>query len=390
MLRGRLTLGRDSVSMSAELIWTRDDTLLWREEYNRSGVNVLEIEQDIVREVAQQLRVKLGGEKQGRLAAPHTVNPEAYRSYLLGRYFWNTRTEENLRKSAEAFQQAVSQDPNYALGWAGLADSFLMLGSWSLFEPKDSYPRTKAAAMRAIAIDEALAEPHAALGYLKTLYEWDWAGAGREFRRAIQLDAGYATTHHWYAFYHQTIGDIPRSLAEIEAARKLDPLSPVINSEIAYFYRFARQYDRAELEGRKVVDLDPSVSYARIQLAHVYAVRGKRREAAAELETLSPLPRLGVVLLGQIATVYGLLGERDNARAMLQEVSEQARHRYVSSAGIAAAYAVLDEKNQAIACLERSLEDRSLVASWLRAPDFDPLRSAPRFRALFDRLGLKP
>jgi len=389
VLRGRLTLGRDSVSIKAELIRTRDSALLWRQEYNRADGNVLEIEQRMARELVRQFQLKPGGEEQGRRAPP-TTNPAAFRSYLLGRYFWNTRTEEDLRKGVEAFQQAIRQDPNYALAWAGLADSFLMLGAWSVLEPKDSYPRAKAAAARAIALDEALAEPHATFGYLKILYEWDWAGADQELRRAIELNPGYATAHHWYAFYFQTIGDIPQSLAEMETARRSDPLSPIINSEISYFYFCAKQYDRAEVNGRKIVELDPSFAIARIVLAQVYGAQGKRREAAMELEALSRLPPVGVVLLGDVAAVHALIGERDRARAILRELKERARQRYVYPAALAETYAALGENDQAIACLERALEDRSLVPSWLREPTFDPLRRTPRFRALFDRLGLKP
>ncbi len=387
IVRGRLTKGRDSLSIRAELVSTSDDTLLWREEYKRSNSDARAIEQDIAHNVAGRLQVKPGGTKQSRLPAQN-VNSESYLAYLQGRYYWNTRTEENLRKSKEAFQQAVDWDPGYALGWAGLADSFLMLGAWSLFGPQDSYPSAEYAAKRAIEIDEAQAEPHATLGYLKTLYERDWAGADREFRRAIQLKPDYATAHHWYAFYYQTIGKISRSLEEIETARELEPLSQVIISEVPVFYLYDKQYGRAEREARKVVDLNPSLSYARIGLAHIYAAEGKRQDALAELDRASASSRLGVTLLGKVAAIYAILGEQDRARAILKTLNEQ--ERYVSPGGLAAAYANLGEKDRAIECLERSLEDKSLVASWLRAPEFDPLRSDPRFRALFTRLGLEP
>ena len=231
--------------------------------------------------IDRELRVRLPVGNQARASAP-TGSPEAFHLYLKGRYYWNTRTEENLRRSAEAFQQAIDNDPGYSLAWAGLADAFLMLGAWSVLEPKDAYPRAKAAADRAIALDSSLAEPYATIGYLKTLYERDWSGADAAFRRAIDLHPDYATAHHWYAFYLQTIGDIAGSLARIERASEIDPLSPVINSERSYFYSYARQYERALQEARTFVSIAPASAYARVMLAQAYAQLRRGREAARE------------------------------------------------------------------------------------------------------------
>ena len=390
VLKGRLRQRGDAVSISVELVKTSDGTLLWREQYDRSGGNILDIERSIAREIVRQLQLKLTGQEQRRLTAASTGSPEAYRLYLQGRYFWNRRDENDLKRSADFFQQAIDKDPGFAMAWAGLADSFLMLGAWSVWEPKDAYPRAREAATRAIAMDESLAEPHATLGYLKTLYEWDWPGAGQEFRRAIDLQENYGTAHHWYAFYFMTIGDVPRALAEIERARAIDPLSPVINSEVGYFYTFARQYERATLESRKMLELAPSVPYAHILSAYIYALQGKRQQCAAEMETLAAFPRGGVVSLGLTAKVYAILGEREKARAELEELLKRARERYVYPALIASVYAALGDTERAFEYFERSLEDRSLVASWLRAPELDHLRPDPRFKALFARLGLKP
>jgi tetratricopeptide (TPR) repeat protein len=259
-----------------------------------------------------------------------------------------------------------------------------------VLEPKEAYPRAKAAAERAIALDRSLAEPHATLGYLKTLYEWDWPGADAAFRLAIELHPDCATAHHWYAFYLQTVGDIAGSLVQIERASELDPLSPVINSERSIFYAYAREHDRALQEAQKFLTIEPASAYARIFLAQSYAQLGRKREAGDELKRVMAGPRPGVVLLGQAAVVYAQIGEGDEARALIREVLDDARHRYVYPALVARVYAALGDSERAFEYLDRSIADRSLVASWLRAPELDPIRSDPRFNALFERLGLKP
>ena len=385
LLRGRLLRRGDRLSVGVELLDTRDGTLLWSEQWERPASGMLEIEQEIDRE----LRLRLPVAAEPRVTAP-TGNAEAFRLYLRGRYFWNTRTEPNLRRSAEAFQQAIEIDPGYSLAWAGLADAFLMLGGWSVLEPKEAYPRAKAAAERAIALDPLLAEPHATLGYLKTIYDRDWRGAEASFRRAIDLRPDYATAHHWYAFYLQTIGDIDGSLVQIERASAADPLSPVINSERSFCYSYARQFERALQEAQRFIAIEPASAYARVLLAQAYAQLGRTREAEAELDTLMEGPRPGVVTLGRVAVVYALIGKRDQARAILRELLDAARGRYVYPALIAQVYAALGDRDPAIEYFERAIADRSLVASWLRGPELDPIRSDPRFKGLFARLGLKP
>jgi serine/threonine protein kinase/tetratricopeptide (TPR) repeat protein len=385
LLRGRLLRRGDRLSVGVELLDTRAGTLLWSEQWERPASGMLEIEQEIDRELRLRLAVAAGP----RVTAP-TGNAEAFRLYLRGRYFWNTRTEPNLRRSAEAFQQAIEIDPGYSLAWAGLADAFLMLGGWSVLEPKEAYPRAKAAAERAIALDPLLAEPHATLGYLKTIYDRDWRGAEASFRRAIDLRPDYATAHHWYALYLQTIGDIDGSLVQIERASAADPLSPVINSERSFCYSYARQFERALQEAQRFIAIEPASAYARVLLAQAYAQLGRTREAEAELDTLMEGPRPGVVMLGRVAVVYALIGKRDQARAILRELLDAARGRYVYPALIAQVYAALGDRDPAIEYFERAIADRSLVASWLRGPELDPIRSDPRFKGLFARLGLKP
>ena len=321
--------------------------------------------------------------------APATVDPTAHRLYLQGRYYWNLRTDEDLRKSADSFQQAISRDPNYALAWAGLADAYLMLGAWSVVSPRDAYPRAKAAAERAIVLDESLAEPHATLGYFKTLYEWDWPGADREFRRAVELQPAYATAHHWYGYYCLTVGEFSRAIAEIERAREIDPLSQVINDEVGYFYLTVRNYPRALEEINRTIELGQSSAKARMRLAESYAVLGRAGEALGVLRTLPVDPVGNFNEAASAVVIYARCGERATALALIGDLEAQARKRYVMPALLARPHAAVGNKDRAFELLGQAIDERSLVASWLRLPDFDSLRADPRWKALFDRLGLK-
>ncbi len=326
---------------------------------------------------------------EARPSAEATTDPATHRLYLQGRYYWNRRTDEDLRKSADNFQQAIDRDPNYALAWAGLADAYLMLGAWSVVQPKDAYPRAKAAAERAIVLDESLAEPHATLGYLKTLYEWDWPGADREFKRAIELQPAYGTAHHWYAYYFITVGDAVHAIAEIERAREIDPLSQVINAEVGYFYLTVRDYPRALEEIRKTIDLDPASPWTRLRLAEVYALLGRTREAVVELRAPSLDAGSDSVQVASAAALYAQCGDRTTALALIRDLEAEAGKRYIMPAVLAQPYTAIGNTDRAFELLNRAIDERSLVASWLRLPRFDPLRADPRFKALFDRLGLK-
>ena len=324
-----------------------------------------------------------------RPPAAAIADPAAQRLYLQGRYYWNQRTDDGLRKSADAFQQAIDRDPNYALAWAGLADAYLMLGAWSIVQPKDAYSRAKAAAERAIALDDSLAEPHATLGYFKTLFEWDWPGADREFRRSIDLQPRYSTAHHWYAYYFVTVGDNAHAIAEIERAREIDPLSRVINDEVGYFHLTVRDYPTALEELRKTIDLDPASEKARMRLAEVYALLGRTRDALTEVRAVSLEPSSNANEVASAANIYAACGERTKALALIDELEAQAQKRYIMPAILAAPHAMVGNTQRALDLLDRAVEERSLVVSWLRLPRFDNLRGDPRFKALFDRLGLR-
>jgi len=389
VLTGTVSRSGNSLSISAELVASDDGAILWRDQYRRPFAAILDIDQEIAREISRQLQLGLTEEDQGRIARSRTRDPEAYRLYLQGRYYWNRRGD-GLRTSREYFQQAVDKDPTYALAWAGLADSYLMLGGWGVMSPADAYPRAGAAARRSIEMEETLAEPHATLGYLKTLYEWDWQGAEREFQRAIELNPEYATARHWYAFYLLTVGKAQEALHEMERAQQADPLSPIINGETALFAVYARRYEQAVEDARKALEIDPDFPTSHRVLARAYTLQGRRREALAAAEKTLQLAEQEPYTIATIGCSLVLLGRRDEARKLLEQLIDLSKNQYLMPAIPAMLYLSLGESDQGFEYYEKALRERSLVASWLRDPLLDGVRSDRRFQQIFERMGLKP
>jgi serine/threonine-protein kinase len=389
VLAGTVERSGDSLSISAELVDAGDGAILWRNQYRRPFAAILDIDQEIAREISQQLRLGLTEEHQLQVARSRTRDPEAYRLYLQGRYYWSRRGED-LRTSREYFQQAVDQDPGYALAWAGLADAYLMLGGWGVMLPADAYPRAAAAARRAIEMEETLAEPHATLGYFKTLYEWDWPGAEREFQRAIELNPQYATARHWYAFYLLTVGKAQEALEEVRRAQQADPLSPIINGEAAMFAYFARRYGEAVEDAQKALELDPEFHTAPRVLARAYALQGKAQEALAAAEEALRLARQEPYTIGTMGCSLNMLGRQDEARKLLGQLIDLSKTQYVMPAIPAMLYLCFGEYDRGFQYYDKALEERSLVASWLRDPLLDGVRSDPRFQQIFERIGLQP
>ncbi len=282
ILKGRLAQRGDGLSVSVELVDARNANLIWSDQYNRKAGDILTIEREISSEISGKLRLRLTGEEQKRLATRHTESTEAYQLYLKGRYWWNRRTEQALKNSVEHFEQAIEKDPAYALVWAGLSDSYVMLAAYGVLPRQEAYLRAKAAARRALEIDKTLAGPHASLARVKTEYEWDWAGAEKEYRRAIELDPNYATAHQWYAIHLAAVGRPQQALPVIKRAREIDPLSTVVNSQVAWILYFGRRYDEAAEESRKAIAMDANFAWGHSGLGSVYLQRARYREAIAE------------------------------------------------------------------------------------------------------------
>jgi len=390
VLTGRLQERGDTLVIQAELVDVSNGRQLWGQQYNRKLADILSVQEDISREISEKLRLRLTGEEKTRMAKRATENNEAYELYLKGRYYWNKRNEEGFRKAIEYFNHAIEKDPNYALAHAGLADCYIVLGEFGLLPGREAYAKAREAATKALALDDALAEAHNALAILKGDYDWDWPGAEREFRRAIELNPGYATAHQWYGEMLSELGRHEEALAEIKRAQQLDPLSLIINAASAKILLYAGRDDLAIEQLRKTLEIDPNFAHAHHFLGYAYLRKGAFTEAIAEFHrAISLSPNLTQYKAG-LGHAYARAGKSAEARKLLSELKEESKRRYVSWSDFAAIYAGLGEKDQAFACLEKAYEQRDtkLVTRGNLNPLLDPLRSDPRFQDLLRRIGL--
>ncbi len=390
VLMGRVVQRGDHLSVSAELVDVRDDRQLWGEQYNRKLADILGVQEEISREISEKLRLHLTGEEKTRVAKRPTENIEAYQLYLKGRYYWNKRTEDGFRKASEYFSQAAEKDRNYALAHAGLAESYILLGNYGLLPAKEAFAKAREAATKALELDDTLAEAHNALATVKENYDWDWPGAEREFRRAIELNPGYATAHQWYGELLSELGRHEEALAEIKRAQQLDPLSLIINTVSGKLLLYAGRNDFAIEQLRKTLEIEPNFAHAHWYLGIAYVRKGAFAEAIAEFQRATTLSPNILQYKGGLAHAYARAGKSAEARKLLSELKEHSKRRYVSWSDLAAIYAGLGEKDQAFACLEKAYEQRDArLVGWVNAsPLFDPLRSDPRYRDLPRRIGL--
>jgi serine/threonine-protein kinase len=387
VLLGRVLRRGDQLLVSVELVDTRNGRQLWGQRYDRKLADIFQVQEDISREIAGALRLRLTSAQRNRLARPPTVVVEAHEFYLKGRYYWNKRSQDGLRKGIEHFKQAIDRDPAYALAYAGLADCYALQAG--LIPPAEVYPIARAAATRALELDETLAEPHASLAFVKLMFDWDWAGAERECQRALQLNPNYATAHSVYSRHLSAMGRFDEALREIARAQQLDPLSPAIRSAFATTYYHARRYDEAVLKFTATLGLEPQFSPARAGLALVYAEKGRLQEAMAVFQEALKANPADTGVLAEIGRLYGMAGRTDEAKNTIAELSRMSQRRYVSPYFIAVPYLGIGDKNQAFEWLEKACQDRSWPMVYLNVePKFDPLRSDPRFQGLLKRVGL--
>ena len=382
-----LQLGQNLI-IKAELVNVEDGSQLWGEHYNREPNDILAIQEEISREIAAKLRLKLSGEQKKRLGKRPTKNTDAYQLYLKGRYFWNKRTEEGLTRGIECFNQAIEADPSYALAYVGLADSYNMLATYNLSSPPTVLTRAKAAAERALEIDNQLADAHTSLAKVKTDYDWDWPGAEESFKRALELNPNYATAHHWYALHLMAMGQFEESAAEIKLAQQLDPLSLSINASTGLPFYWSRRYEKAIERFRRTLELELSFPLAHVLLGQAYAQKGMFGEAIAELSRARELdgtPRARAIL----AYTLAVAGQREEASMILAELQEMASDKYVSPYFIGLIYTALGDQDKALTWLENAYEERSGWLVWLNVdPKLDSLRSDARFVELVKRVGL--
>jgi serine/threonine-protein kinase len=390
VVSGSVVQHGDRVYVSVELIDARNNRHLWGQHYDRKPADIFGMQDEIAHGISETLRVNWTGPRSALAAKRQTESTEAYQAYLKGRYFWNQRTEDGLHKAISFFDQARGIDPDYALAYAGLADSYQLLAFHGGLSPKDYYPSARAAAERAVTIDDDLAEAHTALAYVKFLYDWDWAGAEVEFRRAIEINPNYATAHQWYGEFLGRLGRIDESLAERKVALTLDPLSPIIRSELGYSYVEARQYDRAVEEFRNATELYPDFSPAHCFLSLAYQYSGLYDEALAECRRAIDLGKSDHFLLLQLAHILAISGKRAESRQLLAEITNEPKNRYFPPTHIATVYVALGDKERAFEWLEKAYKERDWGLVGIRVyPEFDAVRSDPRFADLLQRMNLQ-
>jgi serine/threonine protein kinase/Tfp pilus assembly protein PilF len=391
VFKGRIIQQGDNLAISAELIDAQNDNHLWGQQYNRKAADIFALQGDLAKEMTTALRMRLTGDDEKRMAKSYTVNPEAYQDYLKGRYWWNKANEEGIRKGIEYFQQAIAKDPAYAQAYAGLADSYVVLPAFSPTSPKEAYPRAKEAALKALEIDDTLAEAHASLGVVKAQYEWDWSGGEREFQRAIALNPNSARAHQAYGFVLLAgTGRLEEATVELKRALELDPLSLLINRNMGRVFIYKKQYDQAIEQERKALELEANFVQAYVDLGWVYVEESRYKEATAEFEkalTISP-SNLGV--LSTLGYAYALEDRKADARTVLDQLRELSKREYVAPLLVAQIYAGLGEKDRALEWMEKSYDDRSLGIAGKSYPGFDSLRSDPRFADLLRRMNLQP
>ena len=390
ILEGTVQKAADQVRVNVQLINAQTDSHLWAEKFDRNLADIFAVESEIATKIADTLQAKLTGSEKQAIAARPTENSEAHQLYLKGRYFLSRRTEEGLKKSVEFFNQAIDKDSGYALAYSGLADSnmyLLKLAFLRGLSRKESYERAKAAATKALELDDNLAEAHTSLALVKMEYEWEWASSEGEFKRAIQLNPGFAEAHHQYSHYLTAMGRSSESLAESLRALELDPLSLVLNGHLAWHYLYARQYDQAIQQCQKTAELDRNYPETADFRGLAYEQKGMYREAIAELQMAVNLSGNSPHIKAELGHAYAIAGETTPALDILDELKRGSTETHISSYDIAVIYIGLGRKDQALEALENAYQERS---EWLRYvkvdPRLDPLRGDPRFEKLANQV----
>jgi eukaryotic-like serine/threonine-protein kinase len=392
ILGGRVLQRGEMLVITTELIDTVEQAQLWGERYNRKMADIFAIEEEIAKKISESLRIRLSGDEEKRLAKRFTQDTKAYQLYLKGRYYWVKRTPETLKKALEYFRQAVEEDPDYALAYAGLADCYIVLGWQGVVAPKEGLPKAKAAAMKSVALDDDLAEAHTALANSLALHDWDWLGAERELKRSIRLDPDYWYAHTLYGLFLAARGRHEEAIEAVRRGEKLEPLLPVIKHHVAWVLYMAGQYDRTIDHCRKALEIEPNYALVHSWLAQAYAQTGKFKEAVTESKKALHLAGGELSFLaGFLGHALAVAGKKAEAQEVLRELIGLSKVEYAEPFGIAAIHAGLDEREQALEWLQKACDEKSpFVSMFLKVdPKFDSLRSDPRFGDLLRRMNLQ-
>jgi TolB-like protein/DNA-binding winged helix-turn-helix (wHTH) protein/Flp pilus assembly protein TadD len=389
VVEGTVLRSGDQVRITAQLIEASTDKHLWSQSYEGELRDSLALQNTVARAIAEQIRINLTPREQAALKNVKVVNPQAYESFLKGRYFWNKRTADGLKVALAYFNQAIEEDPKYAEAYSGLADTYALLGDWqyAVMTPKEAFPKAKAAAIKALELDNTLGEAHNSLAFVLDGFDWDFDSAGKEFRRAIELNPGYATAHHWYAWHLSLLGRYDEAIPEMRKALNLDPLSLIINADLAELLVLAHSYDESIQQSRKTIEMDPNFALAHNQLAQAYLQEHMYDEAVAELQKAVQLSGGSPTSIANLARAYVVSGKRSEALDLLRELKKRSTPDYSSAAEIAMIYASLGDTDQAMNWLEKGYDERFNPGVLLR-PGFDPLRNDSRFHTLVHRIGL--
>jgi len=386
IVEGTVMRSGDRVRITSQLIEARSDRHLWAESYDRDLSNVLALQNEVARDIANEIEMKV--RERSPETGVHAINPAAHEAYLKGRYFWNKRTGDGLRKGIEYFEQATRLDPKYAAAYAGLAESYVVLNGHRFLPPTQAYPKVRAAALKALELDDGIAEAHASLGSLKWEYDWDPSGAEKEFRRAIDLNPSYATAHQWYAEELAIIGRGDEARAEIQRAKELDPLSLPISLVAGWIPYLLRDFDGAIAQYQKTLDMDANFALAHVFLGRAYIQKGNMTQAIAECQ-LATRQSDHPFYTAWLGYAYARAGNRHEALRILRDLESISQQKYVAAHDIAAIYAGLGEQSKAIAWLNKAYDERSYTVLLLQAePEFDTLHSNPLFQDLVHRVGV--
>src|SRR6204780_2322500 len=389
VVEGTVLRSGDRVRITAQLIEASTDKHLWSQSYEGDLRDTLTLQKKVARAIADQIRINLTPREEAALKSVKVVNPEAYESYLKGRYFWNKRSADGLKAALAYFKQAIEEDPKYAQAYSGLADTYALLGDWqyAVMTPKEAFPQAKAAAIKALELDSTLGEAHNSLAFVLDGFDWDLDAGGKEFQRAIELNPGYATAHHWYAWHLSLLGRFDEAIVEMRKAENLDPLSLIINADLAEILVLAHSYDESIRQSRKTIEMDPSFALANNQFAQAYLQKQMYAEAVAELKTAVQLSGGSPAFIANLARGYVASGKRNEAVKLLGDLKKRSNPGYSNASEIAVIYVSLGDTDHAMNWLEKGYDERFNPGVLLR-PGFDPLRSDPRFQNLVRRIGL--